>query len=231
MTRENDAGPLISVHVPKTAGSTFSVLLRKNFGKGLHFDYGPEHETTTDLIRQAFHAGGGQQAAALLREACAHNRLSCIHGHFQAEKYYRLFPRADFVFWIRDPVERLLSNFYFFRRYPELGTDLVRQVHEGRINVREFAEREEFRNVHVRMIRNVPMERFAFIGLCECYDESVLRFAERFGVRSPLKQRVRSKNINTRKPRLDDEELRSYIRSLNAEDEALYRSVRAGYGL
>lgn len=233
MTPHSDVAPLISVHVPKTAGSTFSVLLRKHFGKGLHLDYGPGHEATTDLIRDAFYESPGDRdrARTVLEDAFTRNKLGCVHGHFQAEKYHRLFPEADFIFWVRDPVERLLSNFYFFRRYPELGNEIVRRVHEGRINIREFAEREEFRNVHVKMIRNVPMERFAFIGLCESYDASVHRFADRFGIRPPRKRGVRSQNINARKPRLSDEKLRGYIRSLNREDEELYRSVRSSYGL
>jgi hypothetical protein len=223
-------GPLISVHVPKTAGSTFSALLKKNYGKRLHFDYGPEHDFTTDLIREAFYSQGPEHAGEKLQEATAKNELGCIHGHFQAEKYYRLFPDADFIFWIRDPVERLISNFFFFRRYPEIGTELVRLVHEGEINIREFAEREELRNAHARMIQNVPMEKFSFIGLCEAYDQSVQRFAERFRVRS-VPKRTRRENINTKKPLLQNKELRNYIRSLNQEDEDLYQSVRSSYGL
>ena len=80
------------------------------------------------------------------------------------------------------------------------------------------------------MIRNVPLEKFRFIGLCESYDQSVQRFAERFQVRWAPK-RTRKENINAKKPLLRNEELRSYIRSLNQEDEELYQSVRSSYGL
>ena len=43
---------------------------------------------------------------------------ACIHGHFLPLSYRHLARRADvrFVTWLREPIDRLLSHYHYWRR-------------------------------------------------------------------------------------------------------------------
>ncbi len=70
---------LISVHMPKTAGTSFTESLRGLFGDGLTLAYGdrPLHRSASQRNRQA--ALRALQIAALGLEDSG---LDCVHGHF-----------------------------------------------------------------------------------------------------------------------------------------------------
>ena len=75
---------LISVHFPKTAGSSFLVALESYFGQGLLQDYADRPINRTALRRNA------QAVYAGLRNAVARTgmeKVACIHGHFLPLKY------------------------------------------------------------------------------------------------------------------------------------------------
>lgn len=219
--------PLISVHIPKTAGITFHDILARMYGKRLHLDYGPDPYATTPLILKTVYSGDGGMDA--LVRAVRGDRVRCIHGHFPAEKYAALFPDADLVAWVRDPVERVVSEYFFRRGLPRPMDELDRLVQEGILNLGEFAERDDCRDRQSRMLSGVPPERFAFIGVCERFEESIRVFSKAFGVRIDPRK-VKSRNRNRRKPVLHDEALKERIRSLNEGDEALVRLVRERVG-
>lgn len=63
---------IVSIHVPKTGGTSFIEILRGHFGDKLLLDYGLNE---SDSIAP-FQAGA----------------FDCVHGHFPATKYY---PRLD----------------------------------------------------------------------------------------------------------------------------------------
>jgi hypothetical protein len=219
--------PLISVHIPKTAGITFHGILTRLYGKRLHLDYGADPYATTGLILETVYGGG--RVEERLHEAVRRDRIRCIHGHFPAEKYYAFFPDSDFLAWLRDPAERVISEFFFCRNLPRPFSDVDRLVQQGIINIREFAEMEQNRNRQSRMLSNVPFEKFVFIGLCEFFEESVREFSRTFGVRIDPK-RVKSRNRNERKPVLTDASVKDFVRALNPDDQRLYEEVRGRYG-
>jgi len=70
-------------------------LLSRHYGSGLLLDYGLPKETGQELIKSG--------------------RYKCVHGHFIADKYMSI-PNAEYVFWLRNPIQRLYSQFYFGKR-------------------------------------------------------------------------------------------------------------------
>ncbi len=219
---------VISVHVPKTAGTTFRFILKALHRDRLKLDYGPETLLSSELIRDAFYAEERSDPAALLREAYRSGRVHCIHGHFFASKYYAIFPDAEFIFWSRDPAERVISEFFHHRRHRQPGNPVNRGVYEGYVNIWEFAKQEEVRNFQSRMIRGVPPENISFIGACEHFEDSINAFSRktRMGIDAA---RVKSLNCNDRKPLLNDSRLRKYIQKLNREDQRLHETALLFY--
>ena len=79
---------LVSIHIPKTAGTSFGDLLKLEYGPRLMLDYGdwvglnsPEAISHRTRRKQEMMAQSAQIAA----------NFECIHGHFIADKYVRTF--------------------------------------------------------------------------------------------------------------------------------------------
>jgi hypothetical protein len=169
---------VVSVHLPKTAGTSFGVALRQAYGAGYLEDYG-------DLPMQ--HAPWARQWRAL-RAALRGVRgipdpVRCIHGHFLAVKYRPVACRQKvlYITWLRDPVERLASHYHFWRR-DYAGND-PRQPLRNRMlredwSFERFALGPELRDVYSRYLWHFDPRRFDFIGITEHYERDLTRFAQ-----------------------------------------------------
>jgi hypothetical protein len=220
---------LISVHVPKTAGTTFRFVLKSLYRESLLFDYGPYAPLTSGPIQKTYYAGPVPDRGEFLREACQRGKVRCIHGHFPASKYYAVFPEADFIFWSRDPVERVVSEFFHCRRNLDPHNPLSRAVYEGYVNIWEYAKRDQARNVQSRMVHGVPWEKFSFVGVCERFKESIEDFAHRTRTKIDAR-RVKERNRNDTKPMLKDPKLWEYILDLNRDDRRLHEMALSRHG-
>ncbi|HRC73369.1 MAG TPA: Wzt carbohydrate-binding domain-containing protein [Candidatus Competibacter sp.] len=80
---------LVSIHIPKTAGSSFLKILLDNYGDDI-FHYRGEEPNLSEF--------------------------KAIHGHFDAKKYLGLYPDSKWIAWVRHPVIRLIS-FYNYMVY------------------------------------------------------------------------------------------------------------------
>lgn len=169
---------MISVHVPKTGGTSFRKMLEEFYGDGFQPDYhweprpsvmdGKELVGTDDEVREAL---------------CG---VHCIHGHFNVAKYLRLL-RVDgiepvFITWLRDPIERAISTYHFLRTLetpPEDQPEWERQAKA--MSLEQFYSETKFgRNRQFAQIRALDRDRFSFIGCTERYSESMSLFARMF---------------------------------------------------
>src|ERR1700678_709074 len=121
VTLASSSGMVISVHVPKSAGTSFRRVLDEVCGARIWDNYG------TIFSRD--------QARAELVPPGAR----IIHGHFIADAFDDLFPRRRLVTWVRHPVERLVSNYHHFLRSPDMRDGCCRLLHEYKVSLRQFA--------------------------------------------------------------------------------------------
>ena len=109
--------------------------------------------------------------------------ISCIHGHFLPAKYRPLKKHgALFVTWLRDPLERMVSHYNFWRRtyVPALSPALHRRVVEEQWSLERFAFAEEMRNVYAQFLWSFPLTLFNFVGVVEHFTDDLFYFAEHF---------------------------------------------------
>jgi hypothetical protein len=90
---------VVSIHIPKTAGTTLAEIMSRCYNKRVIYDYDgySSPETPSSLI---------QKNTPFIQEY-----FVALHGHFYAKKYFDIFPNAAFVSAVRHPVDRVVSQY------------------------------------------------------------------------------------------------------------------------
>jgi len=194
---------VISVHIPKTAGTTFRELLANCFGDDLCLFY------------------GGWRDRHLAPMVQPPSSLRCIHGHFHARDFEAPFPDARRIVWLRDPVERVCSEYEHHCRHRDPQNPLSTLVGVG-AGLLEFAEHREARNTQSRVLQGLAIDDFAFVGISELFDAELARLRIATGIGLPSGHRVNANPARrtTRYP-LAADHYRTVLR-LNRDDHELY---------
>lgn len=226
---------LISVHLPKTAGTSFERSLRRHFGAQLERRYADKplhHHPLRRNLRAAREGLCGRRRQETASPAC-------IHGHFLPLSYRHLARRADvrFVTWLREPIDRLLSHYHYWRRaadndardtlQDQTQDKVQRRMREENWSFEQFAQRRELRNVYRAFLWGFPVERFDFIGITEHYASDLREFGQRFLDRD-LRPAEENRNPAHRAGAAGegysiDRGLRERLERVHARDLSLYR--------
>ena len=98
MKNYNRNETLISIHIPKTGGTSLRKILRKWFGEKLFLHYFNEKDCSMP-VKYEFASG------------------ICIHGHFNSRRGFGIndyYPQAtQFITFLRDPFDILISRFFY----------------------------------------------------------------------------------------------------------------------
>jgi len=213
---------LVSLHLPKTAGTSFGSSLRDHFGDTLLEDYGDEgiSKSRTERNLSALLSGVriGRQGL---------DEINCVHGHFLPLKYRLLARRQDleFVTWMRDPIDRMVSHFNFWQETYDRETSAQhhRVVVEEGWTLKQFCCSPKFRNIYSQYLWGFPLQRFAFIGITEHYEEDLEYFSGRFLSDSLWHQRLNATTSETASP--IDAEFRLKLEAFHHKDMSLYRQA------
>ncbi len=200
---------LLSVHIPKTGGITLFNLLEQRFGKGLVSDY-PDRkglEGRTDLVE-------------------------AIHGHFEISKYLELVPGARIVTFLREPLDRAISHFYYWldppAHVPKDDPVYLKYFVEKEPRLEEFLLARELSNICTSFLHPLDHpEQFWFVGFQETFAEDIARLQRMLGMR------VRKQPIlNPGKPRPKmnlPEDVIGRFYELNWRDKAFYDLMYAKF--
>jgi hypothetical protein len=217
---------LISVHLPKTAGSSFLTAIERHYGDHLVQDYGdmPVNHTT---LQRNWHAIercvlniGGQSRL---------RHTQCIHGHFMPLKYRLLKTSSpkQFVAWMRDPVERLASHYlYWIGNYNPIDAGhLHRRVVEEKWTLERFCLGPEMRNTYSKFFWCFPLEKFNFVGITEYYESEIDYFSEHILGAKLDTLRVNVNPAPVEHSYIDDADFRSRIQAYHQADITLYEQA------
>ena len=214
---------LISLHLPKTAGNSFASSLTKHFGEALLKDYDlPLHKTRYSRHRHAL-------IESIRNYFRDFNNIQCIHGHFLPLKYrlYRKSNPRQFVTWMREPAERLASQYFYMKRHytPEKAKTqlLLKRMIEEEWTLERFCLGPELRNTYSQFLWGFPLRNFDFIGIVENYESELEYFSEHFLGR-PLKHYQQNVNPSTqRKSYFKDKSLKEKVLEYHSKDLELYK--------
>jgi hypothetical protein len=220
--------PLVFLHLPRTAGTTVGMMLRKRFPASVQY-----------AIRSDDLAGNIERFKAL-PQADRH-RIRYLRGHQWYGLHEYLAPGARYLTVIRHPVARVASHFEYVRRHSL--QKLHAPVNQRGLSLADYGRGElsgELRDGQVRWLAGIgddrPLDRthldqaidhiermFDWVGITEQFDESVIALALRMRWLHVL-HRTRNVGSGPRAAALDSPAVRA-IEANNALDLALYRHV------
>lgn len=212
---------IISLHLPKTAGVSFRATLEEYFGNALITDYADLPINTPRYERN-------KAALEASLEICQKDLqgIECIHGHFLPIKYLLLAEKTDiqFVTWMRNPIDRLLSQFYFWQRNydPDNAPRLHKKFIEEKWSVERFCLGPENRDLYSQYLWGFPLEYFCFIGITEFYKEDHNYFCRQYLGTSSKPKRLNIGRQGGNTYEIDDL-LREKIMQYHAKDMKLYQ--------
>ncbi|MGM0831824.1 sulfotransferase family protein [Halomonas qinghailakensis] len=201
--------PIFFVHIPKTAGTSFRKAAEQFFSsERVFYDYSPTEKETSSLVCQWIYKE--RDFLSFYQELCNKN-ASFLSGHVNASKYVYLFGACQTVTFVRDPVQRIVSEYQHFVRHHGYEGDLP-----------SFYRKPQFINRQSKILQGVPLEAIGFLGLNEAYEDSLAILNQRynFDIQSiDMNMGRTDKTTNYELPKEQLEEL-NY---LNQQDIRLYR--------
>lgn len=222
---------LYYVHVPKTAGTTMRIIFLWLY-----------------WWNQILWAKGKDYLAEKAQNMSANDlaNIRLVAGHSTFGMHEALpFPNFQYFTILREPVSRVLSQYYYLRRQPkhrlydvvnryDLSLKTILEENYLNPNVQTFwmtgADKQYFRGGHyypeiVEMAKQNIDQYFGFVGLNEYFNESLILLKQQMGWhRYPI---YAQKNVTKSRKRQDEEspETLDAIRRYNQMDLELYDYV------
>ena len=208
---------LVSIHIPKTAGTSFRNILKNVYGEKevIRFDISNRRGITIE--------------EKVLKSKKLSKKIKVIHGHFTYRNLTKMVALSDnvpIITWLRDPIKRVISNYYYLEEKIIEGLEDVKNglgiLSKLQKTLIEYARVDDNCNRMSRFLKGIELEELAFVGIQEYFDEDLLYLSQLLGIANieSLKQNV------TNNPRRVFDEISKdtieEIKELNLEDIELY---------
>ena len=229
--------PVIFLHIGKTAGSTLRTILARQYTRQETFQvYPTRYYDTLDELTSL--------------PAARRSEIRLLLGHVPFGVHEHVPAPATYITMLREPVDRVMSLYYFARRVPEHY--LHQPILRDNLDVERFVSGGlswEMDNGQLRVLtghlhdidiggctrtlldeaKNNVTQHFSAVGLSERFDESVLVTKRRLGWKGLPVYRKRNVTVGRRTTdRLSKSELAA-IRKHNELDGELYEWVSAKF--
>jgi len=177
---------LIFVHIQKTAGSTLRWITRRQYPKGAVLEIGksPHHFPLEEFKRL---------------ELAERDRIDCVVGHIPYGLHEYLSRPADYITFLRDPIERGVPQFYYICRRP--SNRIYPLIKAKNFSLVDYVENDEYGrpdNMQIRYIigagteaqmtaneleqaKVALLDRFVCFGLAERFDDSLVLLRKALG--------------------------------------------------
>ncbi|GED23424.1 hypothetical protein [Halomonas halmophila] len=163
---------LLSIHLPKCAGTSFKNSLVSAYGKTCYLDYG---NLVTNKSERARSVRLKKKRELLNMVLNGNFEYDIVHGHFYATKYLDVVERPKWVTVLRNPLE-LVPSYYNFLSSSNSNGPLFKVARESS-SLDEFASHPWFCNIMSKQIYPLHLKDFYLVSTLDSYEE----FCDAFG--------------------------------------------------
>jgi sulfotransferase famil protein len=213
---------LISLHVPKCAGTSLRQALIDAYGEDqIHSDNDDrllDPKSPANIDRPAFLREFNSKRDAIL------SGKRVVHGHFCMLKYQGV--KGPRVTILRDPVDRLISHYLFWKHLPPHGHSLHDRFLAEDPSLAEFARipglRHFYRDV---LFRDIDMGIFDLVGCVESMSQTIARLDKLTGRTLKFERRNDNQCEHCRQQKIEISAMASVLaelRDILADDIAFY---------
>ncbi|MFC3886618.1 sulfotransferase family 2 domain-containing protein [Bacillus songklensis] len=212
---------LIHLHMPKTGGTTLKKIIKKNYGKRKSVDVYVDREKLSYVLTNL-----------------SKRNIDCIQGHMPFGVHQFFNQPGSYVTMLRDPVDRVLSDYYFIRSLPShnLHSKVIKmsleEYQKDPVNSNlqthyilgekfgEMLTKEDLEKAKSNLIHH-----FSVAGITERFDESISLMKKYWGWNN-----ISYTKANVTKGRLSKEEISrgiiDQIETNNVFDIELYHFAK-----
>jgi hypothetical protein len=218
---------VISVHVPKCAGTSLRIFLENSFGAdAVHRDYDDrpiDPASPMNLDPDGFFGRfcNGDYEFLVGKKA--------VHGHFHPLKYRAVRARLRITF-LREPVERMISQYFFWKGMPRHGHALHNYFLDSSLTVEQFARLPPIRRLYTSVFfGGVDMSMFDLIGFYEQAEKGFAWLRQTIGSTASVPKQTTNTNApheGDRAALLDDTRRLAGLRDILREELSFYERMR-----
>ncbi|WP_444935014.1 sulfotransferase family 2 domain-containing protein [Microbulbifer sp. JTAC008] len=207
--------PIVFVHIPKTAGTSFRWGADSYFGKeSVCRDYGVKSVETSELVRSWT---SSEKDGWLFAQEFSRRGYQFLTGHFYSAKYINIFDAGRMVTFLRDPIQRIASEYNHCVR------------HNGyKDSFEDFYRSPQNINRQLKIIGRKSWAEFGFIGFVDAYQDSLCLLNKRFNIEIPYLHENVAKSEVVEPRQLTKGQLQE-LRNLNAEELKFYNLARSQF--
>ena len=219
---------LIFLHLPKCGGTTFQKILNEIY---------PEEEIFDITVIDNMRLNTNEFKSLNIDERA---KIKLLKGHLDYGLHEYLIGPSEYITFMRNPIERILSYYYYVKARPhhrlfKMGLfnentslyDFVtkinqRDIHNGQIRLLSgIGDTEE--NMLVKARENIE-NHFSFVGTIERFDEGLFLLSKKFDWPS-FHYTIKNKTFG--RPKMDqiDKKTLDAIHELNGGDISLYNEI------
>ncbi len=200
---------IMSYHLPKTAGTSFFRALTQVYG----------------LDKIASYLEG----LVVLSHGVEPRTIKVIHGHVPSRKYFRP-PNVKEIIWLRNPVLRLISLYFFWKTIPRTeDKSWHNYLQEKNLDIVEFANIPDVRNEMSLYIGGRNLKDFYWVGIQEFFKDDLRDLGKMLNwpeipITYENKNQYDDYNYLV-KGLLNDSDIMNYLITLYREDIELYQAA------
>jgi hypothetical protein len=213
---------LISIHIAKTGGKSLYGILRNEYGEKLdartrRVDYFPDKDYSKSLTVRI------------------PDEVRVLHGHLHyshIEDVCNMY-NPKIITWLREPVERVISNYYFMIQRANDDGKKHPQYHKRNHTLLEYA-RDSVPNKMSKCLEGIDLEALYYFGFQESFNDDVKTLAKKLGWTKNipdiyLNAGISFDSINSAPTRKKDitDAMKNEIAELNKKDILLYEKAKS----
>ncbi|RLD06804.1 MAG: hypothetical protein DRI56_07540 [Chloroflexota bacterium] len=194
----------LSIHIERTGGTSLLAELQKFYGidrimvysadrdkiiRMNHIIISPANESLTKIKAFLEHtkiiAFIYQLYASFLKKSDdvlpwhdpedVPDNVDAIQGHFTPDRFAKLLPTSFVSVVLRDPLERIISQYLHWRRAGGNMGFRVEVPYNPKMTFEEYAFRDEFTNFQTRALGSMKLEDFDLVGITPRLNNFVAR--------------------------------------------------------